>query len=152
MAHALNIIRPDFGSKAYRLHCRFTMPAYPRADFLAKAKFEAAELFVKDMAKQGFNYIDKHGFKMTGPYQHTVIRNLPSMHEQERWHQSSRDMLADVKAGRAPRATGPGYVSSVLDLSESELWEYDLGGVFVHKTIVVEYPEEHELVKELARR
>jgi hypothetical protein len=152
MAHTLNLIRPDLGKKAYRLRCAFTMPAYPRADFLAKAKVEAAELFVEDMAKQGFAYRDEHGFRMSGPYVPTKVGSIPKRHEQERWHQASRDMLPSLLNGNPPRVKDPGYVFAPLTLQTSDLWEYRLAGVFVHDTIVVEYPEEHELIKELASR
>ena len=152
MGYANLLLRPDLGKKAYRLRCRFTVPAFPRKDWLDKAKVTAAEAFVRDMAKQGFEYVDKYGFEMTGPFAPLVRGSLPKRHEQERWHQSSREMLPGLMRGVAPRASGGGYVSVVPSLNETEQWDYELKGVFVHKTILVEQPDSHELEKELVRR
>ena len=60
MSELTLLIRPDLGYKPYRLKCRFIMPKHPSVPHLMTAKVEAAELFVRDMAKQGWEYLDKH--------------------------------------------------------------------------------------------
>ena len=138
------LLRPDLGKRAYKLHCRFRMDAYPSESWLDKAKYAAAEQFVKDMAKQGWQYVEKHGFKMTGPYVSVSPVTLPRRSQQKQWHIPSRDMLAALQAGYRFRANGGNYVQEVPSLTATEKWEFDLAGVFVHKTILIEVPDIHE--------
>ncbi len=140
------LLRPDLGKRAYRLRCRFAVGAYPSRGFLEKAKVACAEEFVIDMAKQGWEYLDKYGFRMTGPYPVVEVINLPSRSQQERWHQPSAEIMAAVVAGaRIGRiAQDGGYARPVPLVAESDRWEFELAGVFVHKTILMEYPDEHE--------
>ena len=67
MTYANLLIRPDLGYKAYRLHCRFTICAFPTKGQLEGGKLEAGYRFIEDMDKQGYEYIDSHGVKMSGP-------------------------------------------------------------------------------------
>ena len=147
------LIRPDLGRKAYRLRCRFTANAFPDADLLAKAKFKAAEMFVRDMRKQGWDYLDKHGFKMSGPYFPMQIVNLPKRHMQAQWHTNSRDLLPQIQNGyRAQRPAQESYVRTLLTINDLADWDFELAGVFVHQTILVETADAHEEQKELRTR
>lgn len=139
------LLRPDLGKKAYRLKCRFLIGAYPSERTLEKAKFHAADLFIQDLAKQGWENVSKHGFKMSGPFAAVQVINLPKRSQQERWHTPSKDMIAAVSAGYKPPPPPPeSYVQTVPDVAESEDWEFELAGVFVHSTIMTELPDLHE--------
>lgn len=147
------LLRPDLGKRAYRLRCRFTVNAFPDTAMLERAKVQAAEMFVRDMAKQGWEYLDKHGFKMTGPFIPMKIVALPKRHQQARWHTSSHELLAQARAGfRSPALSEPNYVTAVPALSETESWDFELAGVFVHKTILTESPDPHEEKEVLKQR
>jgi len=147
------LLRPDLGRRAYRLRCRFTVNAFPDKDMLEKAKFKAAEMFVRDMAKQGWAYLDKHGFKMTGPFVPMNIVSLPKRHQQARWHTPSREMLAAVRDGyRGRDVPDQGYVTTVAPIQGADAWDFELAGVFVHKTILTESPDPHEEKEVLKQR
>jgi len=138
------LIRPDLGRKAYRLRCRFEIEAYPRPEWLEKAKFAAAEWFVKDMEKEGYEYLDKHGFQMKGPFAVPYkMHQLPPAHVFEREQVKAKELTAIIKAGgELPRVSPFDYASTVPTLAEAEKWEFELAGVFVRKTIVFEFNEE----------
>lgn len=143
--HSLELLlRPDLGKKAYRLRCRFVIGAYPSEWTLEKAKFHAADLFVKDMAKQGWENVSKHGFKMSGPFAPVQVVNLPKASQQEQWHTPSKDMIAAITAGYRPPPPAPNYVQTVPDVAECDDWEFELAGVFVHPAIMTEVPDPHE--------
>ena len=148
------LLRPDLGKKAYRLKCRFIVGAFPSDRTLEKAKYEAADLFVRDMAKQGWQYLDEHGFKMTGPFPATEIVILPKRSEQERWHTPTRELLSAALAGHPLRAShrGEGYVRNVPSLDSTDSWEFELAGVFVHDTLLAEMPDTHEEQEALKNR
>lgn len=139
------LLRPDLGKKAYRLKCRFLIGAYPSERTLEKAKFHAADLFIRDMAKQGFENVSRHGFKMSGPFAAVQVVNLPKRSQQEQWHTPSKDMIAAIHQGYTPTLpTPPSYVQTVPPVAESDDWEFELSGVFVHPTIMTEVPDPHE--------
>ena len=143
------LVRPDMGRKAYRLRCRFKVSAFPSQDLLEKSKYKVAELFVESLAKQGWEYLDKHGFKMTGPFAPLVIVNLPKKHQQAQWHMKSSEMLEKHmnhggSLSASPRSSPTSYVSDVPPLAECEEWEFELAGVFVHKTLLAETPDPWE--------
>ncbi|KKN62516.1 hypothetical protein LCGC14_0511320 [marine sediment metagenome] len=140
------ILRPDLGKRAYRLKCRFVIGAFPSERALEKGKYEAADLFVRDMAKQDFEYVDHYGFKMSGPFPATETVNLPSPSQQEQWHAPSKDMIAAIHAGYQPErlAANGGYAKPVPLITETDAWEFELSGVFVHETILTEIPDPHE--------
>lgn len=146
------LIRKDHGKRAYRLRCRFKVGAYPLPSWLEKAKYAAADQFVKDMRTQGYEYMDKFGFKLLGPFVPLVVTNLPSRHMQANWQVPSREMLPMLKAGRRFLAPPDPYAMTNPSLEESEGWEYELAGVFVHKAILMETPDSHEEKERLARR
>lgn len=146
------LVRPDIGHRAYRLRCRFRVGAYPTQDWLDKAKYTAAEQFVADLAKQGWTYLDKHGFKMSGPFVPVEIVNLPTRHQQAQWHMKSSEMLNKLGTGQQFRAASASYASIVPPVAECEYWEFELAGVFVHQTLLTERPDAHEEKKGLATR
>lgn len=135
--------RPDLGKKAYRLHCKFSIGNHPRPEFLKKATYAAADRFVVDMHKQGWEYVEKFGWDRTGPFPAMRAVALPKRVRVP----SAREMLAGVKQGNPYRAQAFYGVQSVPLINESEDWEYRLAGVFVHKTILTEYPDRHEEIR-----
>lgn len=140
------ILRPDLGKKAYRLKCRFVIGAYPGARALEKGKYEAADLFVRDMAKQNYEYVDRYGFTLAGPFPATETVTLPKPSQQEQWHAPSREMIVAIRAGYRPEqlVQNDGYAKPVPLISETDAWEFELSGVFVHETILMEVPDPHE--------
>ena len=135
------LLRPDLGRKAYRLKCRFIVEAFPKEEWVNQAKFVAAQLFINSMAKQGWEHLEKYGFAMRGPFPETPITPLPKRPPDV----SNLEALKMAEAGYHGRLEDESsLVASVLPLSQSENWEYELAGVFVHKTILVEYPDLHE--------
>ena len=142
------LIRPDLGRKAYRLRCRFRTEAFPRDAWLDKAKYAAAEAFVRDMAKQGYEYQDAHGFKLAGPFSCLHIATLPK----HSWQFSAAEMLQRLRAGQpvSDRHEGKDYARTAPALTATDQWEYELAGVFIHKTILCEMPDQHEEQKELS--
>lgn len=131
---------PDLGKKAYRLHCRFTVGAYPSYRVLEKAKYRAAELFVRDMAKQGFQYVDRHGMTMVFRGASVQVMNLGKPKRPP----SSRQMLPHVMQGAKFRSEWEPPIQNALLPSETESWDYELSAVFVHDTILMDVPGRHE--------
>ena len=126
------LLRPDLGKKAYRMRCRFTIDSYPKDEWLEKVKYEVARRFVEDMAKQGYDYIDKFGFKLSGPLDHVAVSHfIPPYNRQEKWHYAARD-------GMPMRVSGDSYASDLPSLAEAEKWDFELSAVFVSRTLVVE--------------
>lgn len=137
------LLRPDLGKRAYRLRCRFRIGAKPRKDFLNKAKVKAAEKFVEDMRHQGWEYVDRFGFRMTGPFPAMDAIAIPRRVRVP----SAREMEAGVRQGNPYRAPAFYGVQSVPDINASDNWDYELAAVFVHKTILMEYPDLHEEIR-----
>ena len=146
------IIRPDLGKHPYRLRCRFTVPAYPNAILLERAKYQAADLFIRDMRKQGWEYMPRHGFTMSGPYPVTDTAPLPKRSAQPKWHTPSREVLQRIEAGQTVRAADADFAKEVPKLSESENWEYELAGVFLRDMIRSVVPDPHEEKEALKKR
>src|SRR3972149_2404234 len=137
------LLRPDLGKRAYRLRCRFRIGQKPRRDFLEKAKYAAAEKFVADMRRQGWEYVERYGFSMTGPFPSLDPIAIPKRVRVP----SAHEMLAGVRQGNPYRAEPVYGVQSVPLLSESDDWQYELAGVFVHKTILTEYTDPDEEIR-----
>lgn len=153
------ILRPDLGKKAYRLKCRFTIEAFPTKRSLELGKFKAAGLFVTDLAKQGWENVEKFGFKLNGPFSPVEIMTIPKRSEQPRWNASSKEMYGAIQSGNIQNyqrqqyermAADGGYARPVPHITEVDSWEFELVGVFVHKTILMETPDPHEEEEELA--
>lgn len=140
------LIRPTRDRKAYQLKCRFVTPAFPKTEWVEEMRVKMAEQFVDDMAKQGWVYVEKHGFTFTGPYPATEVLVLPKPGDVDRWHIPSADLLPAIKAGFNPQrsATDGGYAMAVPTLQETENWEFELTGVFHREQILTEIPDPHE--------
>ena len=143
--------RPDLGKKPYRLKCRFQIPAYSGERLLERAKYAAAEAFIADMAVKGWQYIgessrlapDARGFRMTFMGAHVEI--MSSVKRPKR-PPSSAKMQAAVMQGatfRAPDDEGAS-VRTVPHFAEAEFWDYELAGVFLRDTLLMEVPDLHE--------
>lgn len=139
---------PDPGKKAYRMHCRFTIGAYPGARMLEKAKYAAAEEFVAHMAKKGYQWIgessrlpvEQRGWRMEFKGAHIAPMNLPR-HPRTL---SAREMLPQVMAGNKFRVKDDPPVMLVPHFSAAELWDYDISTIFVRDTILMDWPDRHE--------
>lgn len=140
------LIRPDLGKRAYRLKCRFAMPAYPLPTWVESEKYKMAERFVSDMAKQGWEYDpnrlapSERGFRLRGPYATTPVSDIKAI---GRSIVARRD-LPRVLAGDPLRDTGEDFASIVPLLDETDKWEYEISAVFIRNTILVETPDSHE--------
>ena len=148
--------RPDPKKQAYRLRCRFRVPAAPpRWHYLwplwrrelEQAKYKAAEWFIADMKAEGWHYVDKFGFTMKGPFIPVDPEDLPATPRKLTAHQ----MLLGVSQGNPFRDEGNDTAHLVLPLSQQEDWEFELVAVFVHATVLVEYPTEREKQEDLRR-
>ena len=133
------LLRPSLDKRAYRLKCRFKIDPYPRRDTLDLEKVRVAERFARDMHTQGWVYDDRWGFKMNGPFPQitpVTIHVVRQPSAKEMWPyvmQGARFLdLGGTKAGPMPTVAG------------SEYWEYELVGVFVRDTVLVERPDLHE--------
>ena len=141
MTYANLLIRPDHGYKAYRLHARFSVDARPSPAYLAKAKMVAAEKWIADMEKQGWDYLDKHGIELRGPVPAMPApKGLPSIAQMERI--KAKDAALAVAGGARLLAKPDSWVADIPTLANSEKWDFDLAAVFVRKTLVMEYNEE----------
>lgn len=136
------LLRKDLGKRAYRLKCRFKIEPCPGQSRLDREKVTVAERFVADMHKQGWENQPGYGFRMRGPFPMvvpTVVR-VPS-------RLSSREMFPHVMQGARFPDTGHDSVSLVPTLEFSEWWEYEISGVFVRETILMERPDPHEEIR-----
>lgn len=130
------LVRPDLGKRAYRLKCRFTLPANPKPSWVEKAKYATAQWFIQDMAKEGWEYVGKFSFTLKGPFPHIdVALSLPKRSKQEQWHFNARQ----------PRLTRVGKgipgVANVPLLDGGADWDYELSAVFIRPAIVIEMPD-----------
>ena len=132
-------LKPSRDRKAYRLHCRFKIEPYPREERLDREKVRLAEIFVADMHKRGWEYVERFGFKMTGPFPmvQPVSIHVPSL-------LSAKQMLSGVANGQRFRDEGHDYASLVPSLDMTEYWDFDLEGVFHRPQLMVEYADPHE--------
>lgn len=145
------IIRPEMKLKPYWFHCRFSLPAYPKQEWLDKAADECGRQFIADMNRQGFTYQDRFGIVIRQmPSPAVPITGAPSILERERFN-ARRDLDRILSGDRMRALPDPGYVASVPLLSEAEFWEYDLAAVFVHEELLVETPAAHEELEMLHR-
>ena len=133
------LVRPSLDRKAYRLRCRFQTDPYPSQARLEREKVRIAEMFVADMHKQGWEHIERFGFRMTGPYPRIIPVAL-----RPRQMPTARQMLSGVQQGRRFRDEGVEGVQIMPQLEMSEYWEYEIAGVFVRPAILTEIPSLHE--------
>ena len=138
---------PDPGKKAYRLHARFPVPAHSGPRVLEKAKYQAADQFVVDMAKRGYQWIgessrlpvDQRGWRLTFKGAHIAAMNLTKRPRTL----SSREMLPQIMQGAKFRAEEEPRVYNVPHHNECEFWDYDLSTIFVRDTILGDVPDLH---------
>jgi len=133
------IMRRDHGYRPYRLRCRFAVEAYPTQGWLETARHEAAERFIEDMDKQGWDYMDQHGVQMSGPYSPAIITGVPSFADRERI--KAKDAAYAVAQGARLLPQKTQMVASVTPVAFCDKWEFELSAVFLRKTVVMEYDE-----------
>ena len=132
-------IKPSLDKRGYRLKCRFKIEPYPREERLNREKVRMAERFVEDMHKQGWEYVERFGFSMKGPFAYVLTTpiHMPYM-------PAAREMLPYVAQGGRFLDRG-GTIAGVMPaLDATEWWEYELKGVFFRTEILVERPDLHE--------
>lgn len=133
------ILKPARDKKAYRLKCRFKIEPYPRLERLHREKVRVAEMFVADMHKQGWEYVERYGFTMKGPFPMVEPVTIHPIRIP-----TARDMLPRVANGARFLDQGESSVRDVPSLDFSEYWEFSLSGVFARTEILTEYPDPHE--------
>ena len=151
------LLRKDLGTKPYRLTCRFRVPAAPprwhylwtkwKQD-LERAKFLAAERFVTDMKAHGFLYMEQFPVKMRGPFVAIDPMNLRKPPPRL----TARQMVPGVLAGNRFRDQDSTQAVPMPLLDQTEEWEFELAMVFMHQTILVEYPTEAEQQEDFRKR
>ena len=141
------LIRPDLGKRPYRLKCRFKIEASPPAERLRRGSITALELFVRDMALQGWEYTPKYKVELAGPFPVTEPMTLRTVRPP-----SSKEMLAGVRQGERFLAKSESLAQLVVPLSENEHWEYEIRAVFIRNTILTEHPDKHEELEVLRHR
>ena len=133
------MIPRDLGRRAYRLKCRFVIEARPTRERLKAGALKAMDLFIQDMAKQGYEYLSSQPPKLGGPFTPVVPMTVRIVRPP-----SAREMQYAVSQGARFRAGEETLAQTVTPLSENESWEYELSLVFVTKTIRFEVPDLHE--------
>ena len=133
------ILRPDLGKRPLRLKCRFKVEPQPSPRQLELAKNHCADLFVQEMAKQGFAYMSQFQFRITGPYVFMEPSSPPSPKRLR-----AKDMLPQVAQGARFLDEGETGVQEMPAILYTEYWEYELSAVFLHDTIMGEYALPHE--------
>lgn len=132
------LLRPDRGVRPYRLRCRFTVNAYPSERELDEACIAAVEQFIKDMAKQGWDYLDEYGFQLDkSPKPHFALSEVLPRGKQEEWHVDARK-VQNPSAVKRIGLSSPGVIT-VPSVAHSDRWDFELSAVFLHKTLLTEY-------------
>lgn|SRR3990167_7272440 len=133
------IIKPNRDKRAYRLKCRFKIEPYPRVDRLEREKVRVAEMFVEDMKKQGWDYVERYGFSMAGPFPYVApvtIHMPPPL--------SARGMVRNVAQGARYLDESGSMATEVPKLHATEWWEFELKGTFAREEILTERADPHE--------
>ena len=131
--------REDLGRRPYRFKCRFVIEARPTRERLKQGALKAHELFVRDMAKQGWEHLSSERPRLEGPFTPVVPMTVRIARPP-----SSQEMLYAVAQGVTFRAGEETLAQNVVPLDQTDTWEYELGVVFVGKTIRFEVPDRHE--------
>ena len=135
----------DLGKKPYRLHCLVRVHERPSRDALTRAANQAAEVFIRDMAVQGWQHQPQYGFKLAFKGASVPYRDIDIGNKRPKRPPSAKEMLPGVAQGARFRSEDTPLAMAYPTLEESEYWDYDLSGVFLHTTILVEYPDAHEV-------
>ena len=133
------IIPRDLGRRAYRLKCRFVIEAHPTRERLKQGALKTHEMFVCDMAKQGWEHLASEPPRLGGPF-----TPVAPMKVRVARPPSSQEMLYAVAQGATFRAEAETLAQNVTPLDQNDSWEYELSLVFVGKTIRFEVPDRHE--------
>lgn len=108
------IIRPDAEVREYGLYCGFDIEAYPKASRLEKVTLEVGQRWVRDMAKQGWEW------RGDG-----IVRSRPRVPEQ----------VMELKRPDEQDREG----SPVQKPQAGESWKFFLYAIFRRKEIRTEY-------------
>ena len=141
------LLKPDLDKKAYRMKCRFVIEPYPAPDSLKEGALKAHDWFVTDMAKEGWTYVSGERPRLRGPFPQVVPMTIHRPHIP-----SSSEMFLAVMQGARFRAGAETIAKTVLPLSQSEYWEYELALVFYRNPLVADVPDLHEEREELLRQ
>lgn len=133
------IIPRDLGRRCYRMKCRFVIEARPTRERLKQGALRAHDMFVRDMAKQGWEYLASEPPRLAGPFTPVVPMTIHRARAP-----TSREMLSAVSQGARFRAGEETLAQTVTPLDQNESWEYELSLVFVRETIRFEVPDRHE--------
>lgn len=133
------ISRVTRDNKPYRLKARFKIEPSPGRDRLDREKVRVAEMFVRDMHKQGWENDGRYGFRMKGPFPMVTVTTL-----HPRRMPTAREMAPMVARGARFLDNAESGVMELPPLALSEYWEYEIAGVFVRPQIMTEYPDPHE--------
>lgn len=140
------LLKPDLGKKGYRLRCLFTTGPNPSKDYWDKARVTAAERFIQDMKRQGWEFVSRYGFQVTGPKAYIEVGEAPPAPKRF----SAKEMLHQAMRGEPIRDTYRSPIQSVPALTLADVWEWELAGVFQRDTLLMEYPsptEEKEMLR-----
>ena len=144
------LLRPDLGNRPYRLWCSVRVPAKPKGSYqramwerdLQRGMRKAVEWFIEDQKKDGFLYQSKYPLQVKGPFPPVDPITIHVVREP-----TSREMLPRLLQGWRPSASPPMPSLTAGTLEESEDWEFRVGLVFAHKTILLERPDEGEEIR-----
>jgi hypothetical protein len=134
------ILKQVRDNRPYRLKCRFKIDPHPGRARLNDEKVRVAEMFVRDMRKQGWEHDARYDdFTMKGPFPMVTTTTLHS-----RRSPTAREMAPSVASGARFLDNAGSGVLEVPPLALSEYWEYEIAGIFVRPQIMTEYPDPHE--------
>ena len=121
------------------MKCRFVIEARPTRERLRRGALKAMELFVADLAKQGWEHMPSQPPRLRGPFTPVVPMTV-----RVRRPPTSQEMLRAVAQGATFRAGLEDLAQTVTPLEVNESWEYELSLVFIRETIRFEVPDRHE--------
>ena len=126
------IVRPSLERQRAILRCRFVIGAFHRPDQLERARNEAADRFVADMAKQGWEWLGRMAL-VGGPYPMTPIATsvpkAPTLPKRQ---------LGPSSLAPDPYPSLRGIVADMPTIYTAEAWEYEIAGAFVRPLAPIE--------------
>ena len=115
------IIRPEREYKVYRLRAAFDLAPFPSEKQLRLMKLKAGYLFMRDMQKQGWEYMGR-GLGLSGP------RPMPEMKFAATRRVQNQHKPSDFFFDLPPMDA----------LNTMPVWRYFLTGLFVRREIHIE--------------
>lgn len=103
---------------------------------------KAVEWFIEDQRKEGFLYQSKYPLQVKGPFPAVDPVTIHIVRTP-----SAREILPMLLQGARFPAPPPMPNMNVPPLEESEDWDFRVGLVFAHKTILVERPDAGEEIR-----